>query len=96
MSFAVGDVVQTGQYDDGVLFRLVCFLDRKGEQCAAHQGVKTNPALPDDVHLEVIWKSSEDIAPAWEKGDTVVVGSHRIEPPNGMMVSALAARGDRA
>lgn len=93
MEFDVGDIVQTSLYEASILYKIVCFLDRRDRMpCDQHLTVPAKDST-DDVHLEVVWKKHKAIATAWEIGGTVVVGHNTLQEPSGneMLVLGLAA-----
>jgi len=94
MKFEIGDIVQTKLYGASILYKIVCFFDRGNERaCHKHQDVELNPALPDDVHVEVIWKKHKAIGPSWPVGEPVTFSHAYLQTPtsNEMLVLALAA-----
>lgn len=93
MSYEVGDIVCTTLYSQSILYKIVCFLDRdKSLTCEHHRSTSENPACPDDVHLEVVWKKHKAIAPSWPVGANAVFGYEQLrQPKNAMLVVALSA-----
>lgn len=94
MSYEVGDIVCSTLYEQSILYKIVCFVDRADSPlCEHHRSTPVNPACPDDVHLEVVWKKHKAIAPSWPIGANTVVGYEQLrQPKNAMLVVALSAR----
>lgn len=91
MSFAIGDIVQTDNYGEKALFKLICFLDRAPLQCSQHAGCSSTLRM-DDVHLKLLWRVNSAVVPAWVIGEDVVFPAGNLNTPsNELLVLALAS-----